>query len=140
MFGPQEARAGCRLGPMYEAWLQLSRGGLLLAAVPFLTTVLLVLLLKPLARPLGLMAHPSSRKTHASPTPLVGGVAITLAAIPAAAFLLPLTPDVVALGAASLLLLTVGVIDDRFDINWRIRIVAQAVAALVLFTWGGVKV
>ena len=125
---------------MYETWLQLTRGGMLLAGAPFLATGLLIFLLKPVARRFGLVDHPGSRKTHAEPTPLVGGAAITLAALATAVFVLPMTRDLVALGAASLLMLVVGTIDDRFDINWRIRITAQAVAALVLFTWGGVRV
>ncbi len=125
---------------MYEAWLQLTRGGLLLAGAPFLATALLIFALKPVARRLGLVDHPGTRKTHAEPTPLAGGAAITLAALATGAFVLPLTRDLVALGAASLLMLVVGTIDDRFDINWRIRITAQAVAALVLFVWGGVRV
>src|SRR5476651_568016 len=125
---------------MYEAWLQLTRGGLLLAGAPFLATALLVFLLRPVARRLGLVDHPGSRKVHTEPTPLVGGAAITLAALSTAVFVLPLTRDVVALGVASLLMLVAGAIDDRFDINWRIRITAQAAAALVLFTWGGVRV
>src|SRR5579872_1094536 len=125
---------------MYEAWLQLTRGGILLAGAPFLATVLLISLLKPVARKFGLVDRPGPRKTHAEPTPLVGGAAITLAALATAVFVLPMTRDVVALGAASVLMLIVGTIDDRLDINWRIRITAQAVAALMLFTWGGVRV
>src|SRR5277367_4729589 len=110
---------------MYEAWLQLTRGGLLLAGAPFLATAVLVFLLRPVARRFGLVDHPGLRKTHAAPTPLVGGAAITLAALATAGFVLPLTRDVVALGAASVLMLVVGTIDDRYDINWRIRISAQ---------------
>lgn len=126
---------------MQQAWLQLARHGLLLAGAPFLVTACLILLLKPLAPLVGLVDHPGGvRKTHARPTPLVGGQAITLAALASALLLLPMTRDVVALGAASLIMLAVGTLDDRFDINWRVRIVTQATAALVLFVWGGVRV
>jgi len=125
---------------MYEAWLQLTRDGLLLAGAPFLATAMLIPMLKPLAVRWRLVDHPGVRKTHAAPTPLVGGAAILFGAMLTAGFLVPITRDVGALGAASLLLLAVGTIDDRFDVDWRIRIVAQATAALVLFTWGGVRV
>jgi UDP-GlcNAc:undecaprenyl-phosphate GlcNAc-1-phosphate transferase len=126
---------------MHETWLELSRAGLLLAGAPFLATALLILLLKPIAPRFGLVDHPSSkRKIHEIPTPLVGGAAITLAGLGAAFFLLPHTRDLVALAAASLLLLTVGTLDDRFDVDWRIRITAQSVAGLILFLWGGVRV
>jgi UDP-GlcNAc:undecaprenyl-phosphate GlcNAc-1-phosphate transferase len=126
---------------VHATWLQLSREGLVLAGAPLLATMLLVLLLRPLARRLGLVDHPKSdRKVHEIPTPLAGGAAISLAAMAAAAFLLPTTRDLEALGAASLLMLVVGTLDDRFDISWRVRIVAQATAALILFLWGGVRV
>jgi len=125
---------------MYDAWLQLTHRGLVLGGAPFLVTLLLVFLLKPVARRLGLVDHPGARKIHGDPTPLAGGAAITLAALATAGFLLPMTRDVVALGAASLMMLVVGTVDDRYDINWRVRIVAQTAAALVLYTWGGVRV
>ncbi|HEX3406558.1 MAG TPA: MraY family glycosyltransferase [Caulobacteraceae bacterium] len=125
---------------MHETWLLIWREGLVLAGVPFLATALLIFLLKPVAVRLGLVDHPiSARKTHADPTPLVGGAAITLAGLIAGSVLLPITPDLVALGAASVLLLVVGEFDDRYDINWRIRIVAQAAAGLLLYV-GGVRV
>lgn len=126
---------------MHETWLRISREGLLLAGVPFLATALLILALKPVAVRLGLVDHPlSARKTHVDPTPLAGGAAITLAGLIAGAILLPASRDLIALAAASLLLLVVGELDDRFDINWRIRITAQAAAGLVLYVWGGVRV
>jgi UDP-GlcNAc:undecaprenyl-phosphate GlcNAc-1-phosphate transferase len=125
---------------MNEAWLQFTRDGLLLAGAPFVVVAILIPLLKPLARAWGLVDRPSVRKVHGGPTPLVGGAAITLGALAIAAFLAPMTQDVLALGAASALLLVVGTADDRFDINWRIRIVAQAVAGVVLYVWGGVRV
>lgn len=126
---------------MHETWQAISQGGLLLAGLPFLATALLIFLLKPVAVRLGLVDHPASaRKTHADPTPLVGGAAITLAGLIAGAILLPPTRDLMALAGASLLLLVVGEFDDRYDINWRIRIIAQAAAGLVLYVWGGVRV
>src|SRR5580704_7622903 len=126
---------------MHETWQAISQEGLLLAGLPFLATALLIFLLKPVAVRLGLVDHPASaRKTHADPTPLVGGAAITLAGLIAGAILLPPSRDLIALAAASLMLLVVGELDDRFDINWRIRITAQAAAGLVLYVWGGVRV
>ncbi len=126
---------------MHEAWLQLTREGFLIAGAPFLATVFLIMLLRPLAVRLQLVDHPSSaRKIHSDPTPRVGGAATTLAGLACGACLLPWTPDLKALAVASLLMLVVGTLDDRYDLNWRIRIIAQTAAALILFLLGGVKV
>lgn len=126
---------------MHDAWLQWTRDGVLVAGAPCLLTVVLILLLRPLAPVLGLVAQPDAeRKTHDRPTPLMGGQAITFGALLAGAALLPMTPDLEALAAASLLMLVVGAVDDRHDINWRYRIVAQTAAALILYFVGGVRV
>jgi UDP-GlcNAc:undecaprenyl-phosphate GlcNAc-1-phosphate transferase len=126
---------------MHETWLRISRDGLALAGTPFLATAVLILLLKPVANRLGLVDRPlGARKQHDRPTPLVGGAAITLAALICGVCFLPMTRDVVGLGVASLVLLSVGVLDDRYDINWRVRIIAQGAAALVLYFVGGVQV
>lgn len=45
-----------------------------------------------------------------------------------------------AFGAASLLLVAVGLYDDRFDLRWYWRILAQVLAALVMIYGGGVRV
>jgi len=137
---PRHSDALAGRSPMYEAWLQLTHKGLLVAGAPFVLTLVLVFVLKPVALRLGLVDHPGVRKTHGAPTPLAGGAAITVAALASAAVLLPITRDVAALGAASVMMLIVGTIDDRYDINWRVRIAAQTVAALLLYTWGGVRV
>ncbi len=125
---------------MYETWLQLMRDGLLLAGLPFVATALLIPLLKPFAVRLWLVDHPGDRKTHAAPTPLIGGGAIALGALATAPLLVPITRDVAALGVATLLMLSIGTLDDRYNVNWPLRIVAQAVAALAIFGLGGVQV
>lgn len=126
---------------MDETWLRLSKDGLLLVAAPFSLTAVLIVMLRPVARRLMLVDQPrSARKVHDAPTPLAGGAAITLAGVLTGWLLLPMSRDVVALGLASLLMLVVGSLDDRFDVNWRVRILAQSAAALVLYFCGGVRV
>ena len=125
---------------MAEAWLQLSRNGFLVALAAFAGTAFFVVLLRPLAPRLGLVDHPGGRKTHAAATPLVGGIAIVLGSLVAGALLLPITRPLAALACASLMLLVVGMLDDRFDVNWRVRILAQSAAAAVLYFYGGVRI
>ncbi len=112
-------------------------------AAAFLLTAVLILALRPLAARLGLLDHPGGRKDHAAPTPVTGGLAIAIGAVAAVlVFGGPGTagPAGLGLGLATLVLLVVGLVDDRFDVRWYWRLAAQAVAGLILFYVGGVQV
>lgn len=109
----------------------------------FSVTMLVIPILIPLAHRFGLVDHPGGRKQHAAPTPVIGGLAMVMGA--ASAIFLPaialgVQRELVAFGAAVLLLLLVGLLDDRFDLSWQIRILSQVVAALIISVGGGVKV
>jgi len=111
--------------------------------VAFLGTVLLITGLRPLATSVGLVDIPNERKSHTAPTPLVGGLAIFLAVlgswlIGAASGALPLTPEIISFFAAGALLVTVGVVDDFYELSPLARFAAQIVAALIMVFGGGV--
>ncbi|HWE47664.1 MAG TPA: MraY family glycosyltransferase [Caulobacteraceae bacterium] len=112
-------------------------------AAAFLLTAALVLALRPIAARLGLLDHPGGRKDHATPTPVIGGLAIALgAAASIGLFGGPGTAGApgLALACAALLLTVVGLIDDRYDVRWYWRLGAQAAAGLILVYVGGVRV
>jgi UDP-GlcNAc:undecaprenyl-phosphate/decaprenyl-phosphate GlcNAc-1-phosphate transferase len=121
-------------------WQLLAEKALTLSASAFLVTVVLVVILIPLAPQLGLIDRPDKRKVHAVPTPAVGGLAIALGSLPIAMFAFPTDRPLLALVAASVLLLTEGVVDDLFNLRWKYRLCCHAAAALVLVYYGGVKV
>lgn len=104
-------------------------------------TVVALWLLKPLAQRLDLLDYPKGRKDHARPTPVTGGLAMGVGAIA-----IGLT-TVVDVGAsfrgfmvAALLLIGVGLLDDKYDLRWYWRILAQVIAALIMVYWSGVRV
>lgn len=103
-----------------------------------------MLALLPLARRLGWYDHPDAgRKDHAAPTPFVGGIAVAVGTVAAVGFLGLDGGDpraLSALAAAALLMLATGLHDDLHDSNWRWRIAAQVVAALILVYGGGLAV
>jgi UDP-GlcNAc:undecaprenyl-phosphate GlcNAc-1-phosphate transferase len=112
-------------------------------AAAFLLSAGLIVLLRPLAARIGLLDHPGGRKDHGAPTPVIGGLAIAVAAAIAVAYFGgPGTtgPAGVALAEAALLLTVVGLIDDRYDVRWYYRLGAQVVAGLILYYVGGVRV
>ena len=111
------------------------------ALVALATVAVLIPLLRPVAVRIGLTDHPGGRKQHALPTPMHGGLCILLAMVINAAIFNDLRSSaMVAFYLGGGLLLLVGVIDDRFDLNWKLRIGAQAVAAVIMMYIGGVSV
>ncbi|MBD7988299.1 undecaprenyl/decaprenyl-phosphate alpha-N-acetylglucosaminyl 1-phosphate transferase [Luteimonas sp. Sa2BVA3] len=98
-------------------------------------------LLHPLAPRLNLLDFPQGRKDHAHPTPIIGGLAMVVGCL----VVLPLLPahatsTMLAFLAASLLLVGVGLYDDRHDLRWYWRVLAQVVAALIMIYGAGVRV
>ena len=83
------------------------------------------------AEVLGLIDVPDRRKHHVGNTPIVGGIGMFFALILTAAiysFPLPSTPHFL-FGAA--LFLLIGLLDDRFELPARPRLIAQMLAVLV---------
>jgi UDP-GlcNAc:undecaprenyl-phosphate GlcNAc-1-phosphate transferase len=92
-----------------------------------------------LARRLGLVDMPGSapHKSHASPTPLAGGVVI-LAALSVAYILLPAPVDrsVMGLLIGSSFMLLLGLLDDRFGISVLIKLAGQILITTILVIAG----
>ena len=106
-------------------------------ATAFAIAVSSVVVLRPFARLAGWVDRPSPRKSHEGEIPLVGGWAILLALI-AVQFAGP--PELMAPGGywvGALILFCVAVVDDRFPIRARYRLVAQLVAATAGIALGG---
>ena len=111
------------------------------AGLAFALTTVALLFLQPLAPRLNLLDHPNdTRKDHAHPTPVTGGIAILLGCLVGFFGMQVGTASVQAFTAAALLLVVVGVYDDLHDLRWYWRILAQALAALIIIHWGGVRV
>jgi UDP-GlcNAc:undecaprenyl-phosphate GlcNAc-1-phosphate transferase len=106
----------------------------------FATTVATILLLLPLAGRLGLVDAPGELKRHAVATPAVGGLAILLAIMLACALVVRLTPQLLGLGAAALVIVISGVVDDIVRLRWPYRLGSQILATLIMIFWGGVQV
>lgn len=109
--------------------------------VGFAASLGLTPLSRLIAMRLGVVDKPNARKIHKDHKPLMGGLAIYVAF---ALALLLFTSErhmrelLVILGGAALLAI-VGGLDDRFMLGIRIRLAAQAAAALILIA-GGIQI
>jgi len=103
-----------------------------------IVTYLLTPFVKVLAVRLGYLDHPKDNKVHAHPTPLLGGVAI------AAGFIIAVLtksqiialPPVQAMLLGALILLVIGLIDDKMGMMPNFKLLGQFLAAMVVIKSG----
>lgn len=97
-------------------------------------------LLIPCAVAVGLVDRPDNRKHHNGEIPLVGGLGVFLAFMCIGAWVFPVNQVTVSIALSSLLMVKVGLLDDRHDLSVKLRIVVQMLAASVLVFGGGVQI
>lgn len=84
--------------------------------------------------------HPGGRKVHTAPIPRVGGLAMACGVLVAALAMIHLQPqDRWFLVAAGVLILF-GALDDRFDLDYRIKLVGQVLAVSIVIALGDVQI
>ena len=103
------------------------------------TMVCLPMLARLAARWL-IIDRPGVRKVHTMPIPRVGGMAMAMGVIVAAL----LTVDLQAADrwflAAAAILIVFGVLDDRFDLDYRIKLIGQLLAVMIVVLGGDVRI
>lgn len=107
-------------------------------AASFSLCLLAMVALRPVAIAIDLIDRPSGRKSHVGDVPVVGGLGMLLGIILGLGLLDLPEPVAGRLLAASAILVTVGLIDDRFDLSPWARLTAQITAAVVLISSGAV--
>ena len=92
------------------------------------------------ARRIGAIDRPRDRGLSDRETPLLGGLAILLAAVVAGAFWLPHRNPWTGVLAAAVLITAIGALDDRLDFPPAVKLAGQIGAASVAVAAGGVHV
>ena len=98
----------------------------------FLMTAVALAALRPFAARVGLLDIPGGRKTHASPTPMIGGLGIYMGTLSICMLSPVIMNDYKVLLALSGFVLFVGVLDDLYDIRVSLRMAMHATAAWVM--------
>jgi UDP-GlcNAc:undecaprenyl-phosphate GlcNAc-1-phosphate transferase len=109
--------------------------------VPFITAFLLsftaILVFKPIAAKVGLLDTPNERKCHDGAIPLIGGIAIFFSVLLASSLFIRNSQTLNLYLISSSLILFLGVLDDRYDLSVRLRLVAQVIVASILIFGAG---
>lgn len=95
--------------------------------------------LRKVALQIGLVDVPTARKKHAGQVPLVGGIAICLSLI----YFLFNNPNIyqhtnLYVGCI-IILVVVGALDDKFDLNYKIRFAVQAALSVAMMYFGNIE-
>ncbi|MDG2175262.1 MAG: undecaprenyl/decaprenyl-phosphate alpha-N-acetylglucosaminyl 1-phosphate transferase [Gammaproteobacteria bacterium] len=102
----------------------------------FIVSLVSILLLRPLARKLGLVDTPGGRKTHSKETPLIGGLGIFVGLMAGSL----LSPEVMMqyqpLLLISCILLVIGLVDDFYPLPAVVRMGFQITAAWLMCDYG----
>jgi UDP-GlcNAc:undecaprenyl-phosphate GlcNAc-1-phosphate transferase len=110
------------------------------ASVAAVTCLAAILALYPLAPRLGLIDHPGERrKIHHHAVPPIGGFCIFAGLLAAIVIYGPPTEQAGMAMLGATLLVVIGGLDDRFDLGYKLRFLAQIGAALILVLGAGVK-
>ncbi len=107
---------------------------------PLITTVILIFIACPYAKKIGFIDTPCSRKQHTNPTPPIGGLVIYLSTLLTLLIYDINLPHQTAFILAISLLVIVGAIDDHKELNVKIRLLTQIIAALIMAEYGDIKI
>ncbi|BCV48809.1 hypothetical protein TUM17382_15020 [Shewanella algae] len=109
--------------------------------IPFVTvfclTCIVIKLFQPVARKIGLVDLPNERKTHVGAIPLIGGVSIYCSVFLVSSIIFEQSQIFNLYLISAALILFLGVLDDKYDLSVRVRIVAQVITASILIFGAG---
>jgi len=109
----------------------------------FITSLLICMALIPPLRLLAgrfhIMDLPGERKVHQHPVPRVGGIAFAIGAFASILWWGPKDSTTLSVLLGGLIILGFGVWDDRANLGYRIKLLGQLVAALVVIIIGGIR-
>jgi UDP-GlcNAc:undecaprenyl-phosphate GlcNAc-1-phosphate transferase len=109
------------------------------AVIAFAVTVIFMFALRPVAKSVHLIDRPGGRKFHIGDVPIIGGLAM-FAGVVAGLTMLPMPVGVSSsIMLASLLLVVIGTLDDRYGLPASVRFVAQATAVLIMVYGAGLS-
>jgi UDP-GlcNAc:undecaprenyl-phosphate GlcNAc-1-phosphate transferase len=112
--------------------------------MPFLLAMVVTVAVLPalvrLAAKWLIIDQPGDRKVHAFPIPRVGGIAMAIGIISAALVTIDLHVQDQWFLAGAATLVVFGALDDRFDLDYRVKLAGQLLAAGMAVIGGGVQV
>lgn len=105
----------------------------------FFSSLAFLFILRKAARKVGLVDKPNARKLHKGQIPLIGGLSVCLVIIQYLYNNSSIIPHSLSYSVCICILTTIGALDDRFDISFKIRFVIQAVISFIMMEFANIK-
>jgi UDP-GlcNAc:undecaprenyl-phosphate GlcNAc-1-phosphate transferase len=116
----------------------------MLYVMPFLLAMIVTMAWLPVfgrvATRWGIVDKPGHRKVHAVPIPRIGGLAMVIGVLVAALIVIPLTPNDRWFLVGAVVLAAFGAADDRFDLDYRLKLLGQLIAILIVVIVGDAQI
>lgn len=110
------------------------------ALAAFAVTMMAIMTLRPVAVAINLVDRPGGRKTHHGKVPIVGGLAMFLGVVFGVGLIDPMRALNGPLISAFAMVVTVGMVDDRFSVSPWLRLPLQATASILVTVGTGTEV
>ncbi|MFQ1832922.1 UDP-N-acetylglucosamine--undecaprenyl-phosphate N-acetylglucosaminephosphotransferase [Aeromonas veronii] len=108
-------------------------------AIFFITAFIFLFFLRKVAKKINLVDRPNERKLHQGAVPLVGGISIYLTLMLALWFKPDLLTSSDIYVLCSSVLVIIGAIDDKYDVDYRIRLVVQILISCAMIFGAGLS-
>lgn len=116
----------------------------MLFGMPFLMAMVVTMAWMPVfarfAQHWGVVDRPGARKVHVAPIPRIGGIAMVIGVLVAAIIVIPLETRDSYFLLAAVVLTCFGALDDRFDLDYRIKLLGQLLAVLIVAIAGDTQI
>ncbi|MFC3420281.1 glycosyltransferase family 4 protein [Salinicoccus hispanicus] len=109
---------------------------LFLLTVSFLISLILMPIFIWGSRRFGFVDHPNNRKVHLKPIPYMGGVAILISFAIGVVISRPIEAEYKALIFGGIVIVIVGIVDDKYDLKPGLKLIGQIAASLVPVSHG----
>jgi UDP-GlcNAc:undecaprenyl-phosphate GlcNAc-1-phosphate transferase len=104
--------------------------------VAFFVSVITLPMIIRFSKRFGFVDQPNSRKVHKEAKPRLGGIAIILGTIAGCFVLEPPIENMTGIITGAVILILTGIIDDRYALSAKVKIIAQIASAVVVVASG----
>ncbi len=108
--------------------------------ITFVSSLILVPLIRDIAKHINAMDIPDKRKVHKKPMPRLGGLAIFLSFLVGYMFFAPLTTQMISILIGSFLIVLLGIIDDINPLKATTKLWGQILVAIILVFFGNIYI